>query len=454
MAGRMEGHAERHLARLGDLVAAARAAGADSADAVLIRGTALSVARRLGKVERIERAEGVELGLRVFLHSRSGRRQAIVSTTDTDPLSFPPLAERAVAMARAVPEDGFAGLPEPARFDLPDLDLTSGARPDVEELAARAAQAEDAALAIPGITNSEGAEAGWSHREFALVTSTGFSGAYARSGHHLSVAALAGSGTGMERDYDHVSTVHLSDLDDPATLGRQVGERAVRRLNPSRPATARHTVVYDPRIAASLLGHLAGALNGAAVARGTSFLRGSMGQPVMARGLTVRDDPTKPRALRSRPFDGEGQPGASLALVEDGTLRSWVLDARSARQLNLPTTGHATRGPSSPPAPAPSNLWLEPGTLSPQALMADIREGLYVTELIGHGVNTLTGDYSRGAAGFMIRDGQLAEPVSGLTIAGNLREMFLAMTPADDLRFRRGTDSPTVRVEGLTVAGG
>ncbi|MGY4803199.1 TldD/PmbA family protein [Teichococcus aerofrigidensis] len=437
------------LERLQDLVRAARSAGAGAADALLASGTALSVQRRLGRIEHLERSEGLDLGLRVLV----GGRQAIVSTTDPDPRGFQALAERAVAMARAVPEDRFAGLGAYHPFRPLDLELDDPAEPDADALLARAAAAEEAALAVPGVSNSEGAEAGFSRTVIALVTSDGFAGEYARSGHSLSVTALAGSGTGMERDYDYSSAVHLSDLEDPASLGRAAGERAVRRLRPARPRTARRTVVYDPRVAGSLAAHLAGALNGAAVARGTSFLRDSMGQRVLAAGLSLRDDPLRRRGLRSRPFDGEGMPGAALALVEDGILASWVLDWRSARQLGLASTGHASRGISGPPAPSTTNLWLDGGSGTPEALMADIGEGLYVTEMIGSGVNGVTGDYSRGASGFMIRDGELAEAVSGITIAGNLREMFLNMAAAGDLRFRRGTDAPTLRVEGLTVAG-
>ena len=245
----------------------------------------------------------------------------------------------------------------------------------------------------------------------------------------------------------------LADLDAAAAMGRIAGERAVARLHPKRPKTAKLPVVYAPRVAGSLLGHLAAAINGAAVARGTSFLRDRLGQPVLSPGLSVIDDPLRPRGLRSRPFDGEGIAGTRRAIVEDGVLTGWILDTRSARQLGMTATGHASRGTSGPPSPAPSNLWLAPGSLSPTALIADIREGLYVTELIGMGVNGVTGDYSRGAAGFMIRDGQLAEPVSEITIAGNLKDMLLHLTPANDLQFRRGTDAPTVRIEGLTMAG-
>jgi PmbA protein len=437
------------LSTLSDLIAAARRAGADAADALLVASASLSVKRRLGQIEQLERSEGFDLGLRVFV----GRRVAVVSSTEPDPKGFAALAERAVAMARVVPEDPFAGLPEPVPMPPRDLDLDDPSEPAAEALLARAAAAEEAALAVPGVTNTEGAEAGWARTHFALVGSSGFAGAFARSSHSVSATALAGTGTGMERDYDWSSTVHLADLDDPVAIGRRAGEQAVRRLNPTRPRTARIPVVFDPRVAGSLLGHLAGAINGAAVARGTSFLKDRMGERVLAAGLTVRDDPLRRRGLRSRPFDGEGMPGEGRAIVADGMLTTWLLDWRSARQLGLASTGHASRGTGGQPGPAPSNLWLEPGTLGPAALMADIAEGLYVTELIGMGVNGVTGDYSRGAAGFMIRGGQLAEPVSEVTIAGNLRDIFLNMTPADDLRFRRGTDAPTIRIEGLTLAG-
>ncbi|WBV44000.1 TldD/PmbA family protein [Pseudoroseomonas cervicalis] len=436
------------LDRLDALLAAASAAGAEAADALLATGASLSVQRRLGQVEHLERSEGLDLGLRVFV----GRRQAIVSATDADPRGFQALAERAVAMARAVPEDAFGGLGEHHPYTPIDLELNDAAEPDADALLARAALAEEAALSHAGIASVE-AEAGFSRSEIALATSQGFRGEYARSGHSISVTAVAGQGTGMERDYDYSSAVHLADLEEAAGLGHAAASRALRRLNPARPATAKRSVVYDPRVAASLLGHLVGALNGASVARGTSFLRDRMGQAVLAPGLTVRDDPRRRRGLRSRPFDGEGMPTAPLALVEDGVLASWVLDARSARQLGLRSTGHASRGVSGPPSPATTNLWLEGGQGTPQALMADIAEGIYVTELIGMGVNGVTGDYSRGAAGFMIRGGEIAEPVSGITIAGNLKDMLLRLRAAGDLTFRRGMDAPTLRVDDLTVAG-
>ena len=435
---------------LGALLDAARAAGAEHADALLVRSASLAVQRRLGAIEQLERSEGVDLGLRVFL----GNRVAIVSGTDASRTGFAALAERAVAMARVVPEDGFATLLDaPAPRSADALELHDAAEPDAEALLARAALAEEAAMAVAGVTNSEGASAGWSRATRSLATSRGFFGEYARGSHSVSATALAGAGTDMQRDYDYASAAFLADLDDAVAIGRRAGEQAVARLNPSRPKSGVLPVLYHPRVAGSLLGHLAGAINGAGIARGTSFLKDAMGQAILPRGMTVWDDPTRPRGPRSRPFDGEGQPGVRRALVEDGVLTTWLLDGRSARQLGLASTGHAGRGTSGPPSPGPSNLWLEAGAVTPAQLMEDIREGLFVTELIGMGVNGLTGDYSRGAAGFMIRDGALAEPVGEITIAGKLQDMFRAMRAANDLQFRRGTDAPTIRVDGMTLAG-
>ncbi len=438
------------LDRLGALLDAAKRAGADSADAMLAESASLSIQRRLGALEHLERSESLEIGLRVFVAGC----QAIISSSDPDPAGFARLAERAVAMARVVPADPFAGLLEARGApDAGPLDLVDPVEPSAEALIARATIAEEAALAIPGVNNSEGAEAGWQRLRVAIATSAGFAGEYARTGHSISATALAGQGTAMERDYDYSSAVHLTDLEDAALIGRRAGEQAVARLNPRRPATGRIPVVYAPRVSGSLVGHLSSAINGAAVARGTSFLKDSMGQRVLAAGLRVTDDPTRPRGPRSRPFDGEGTPCAPLTLVEDGVLLSWILDGRSARQLKLASTGHASRGTGGPPSPSATNLWLAAGRLSPAALMADIKEGLYITEMIGMSLNGVTGDYSRGASGFMIRDGQLAEAVSEITVAGNLKDMFLHMTPADDLVFKRGTDAATIRVEGMTLAG-
>jgi PmbA protein len=440
-----------YLSLVSDLVRQARAAGADAADAVLVNGTSLSVASRQGKIEHLERSEGRDLGLRVFV----GKRAAIVSSTSLDPAGFAALVERAVAMAKVVPEDPLAGLAETwAPPDGTDLDMADPAEPLPDVLAARAAAAEEAAFSVPGVTNSEGGEAGYGRSEIVLVTSAGFAGRRVGTSHSISATALAGSGTGMQRDYDYHSTVYFADLDDPAKIGKSAGERAIARLNPTRPNTAKIPVLFDPRVAGSLLGHLAGAINGAGVARGTSFLKDKLGQRIFASDINVHDDPRRIRGLRSRTFDGEGTPTQARKLIENGVLTTWLLDSRSARQLGLKPTGHATRGTSGPPSASTSNLYLAPGRLTPVELMADIKEGLYITEMIGMGVNGVTGDYSRGAAGYMIRDGALAEPVAEVTVASNLIEMFANMVAASDLVFRRGTDSPTVRIDGMTMAGG
>ena len=433
-----------------DLLRHARAVGADAADALLVSGTSVSVTRRMGQTENLERSEGRDLGLRVFV----GQQSAIVSSTAVDPAGFRALAERAIAMARIVPADPHGGLAE--RMAAPEdvaLELEDAAEPDVAALTDRAAAAEQAALDVPGITNSEGADAGYGRTEIVLVTSAGFVGQYARTSHSVSATALAGSGTGMERDYDYSSAVHLSDLEDAAAIGRVAAEKALRRLNPTRPRTARLPVVYDPRVSSSLIGSLLGAINGASIVRGTSFLKDRMGEQLFARGVFVHDDPRRVRGLRSRPFDGEGVPTRPRAIIEDGVLTTWLLDSRSARQLGLVSTGSASRGTGGPPGPSATNVTLAAGVATPDELMSDIVEGLYVTELMGGGVNGITGDYSRGATGFMIRNGQLAEPVSEITIAGHALEMFRSLVPANDLRLRRGMDAPTVRIEGLTMAG-
>ena len=433
-----------------DLLRHARAAGADAADALLVAGTSVSVQRRMGQTEHLERSEERDLGLRVFV----GQQSAIVSSTAMDPAGFRALAERAVAMARVVPPDPHGGLAD--RMAAPEdvaLQLEDSTEPDVAALTDRAAAAEQAALDVPGITNSEGADAGYGRTEIVLVTSAGFVGQYARTSHSVSATALAGSGTGMERDYDYSSAVHLSDLEDAAAIGRVAAEKALRRLNPTRPRTARLPVVYDPRVSSSLIGSLLGAINGAAIVRGTSFLKDRMGERLFAAGVFVHDDPRRVRGLRSRPFDGEGVPTRPRAIIEDGVLTTWLLDSRSARQLGLVSTGSASRGTGGPPGPSATNVTLAAGVATPAELMSDIAEGLYVTELMGGGVNGITGDYSRGATGFMIRHGELAEAVSEITIAGHALEMFRTMVPANDLRLRRGMDAPTVRIEGLTMAG-
>ncbi|MBL8669103.1 MAG: TldD/PmbA family protein [Alphaproteobacteria bacterium] len=439
------------LGLLGELVADARRAGADAADAMLVRGRSLSVELRMRAPEKTERSEGVDLGLRVFI----GKRQASVSSSDLSAPALKQVVERAVAMARAVPEDEFCGLaPEEALArDWPQLEMEDQKEHAAEKLIDRARACEEAALGVAGVTNSGGAEASWGRSTVALAASNGFAGGYGSSRYSVSVSVMAGEGTGMERDYDFTSTVFDRDLDKAEAVGRSAGERAVRRLKPRKGPTAQLPVVFDPRVSNSLLGHLLGAISGASVARGTSFLKDQLGQRILPEGVDVIDDPHRQRGLRSRPFDGEGLATRRMALVEDGVLKTWLLDLRSARQLKLAPTGHAARDTSGPPGPSASNVYLAAGRIARDALLAGIDQGFYVNELMGFGVNGVTGDYSRGASGFWIEKGQLAYPVSEMTIAGNLKAMFKAITAADDLVFKYGTNAPTLRVDGMTIAG-
>ncbi len=433
------------------LLKAARAAGADAADALLVDSTSAGVSYRLGKLEDLERSESADLGLRVFV----GARVAFVSSTDLSPTALAELPERAVAMARLAPEDPYAGL-APAELlakDYPFLDLEDPDEPSAELLIERARDVEAAAMAVRGVTNSEGGGASYGRNAVALATSEGFFGRYAATTRSIGVAVLAGEATAMERDYASHAVRHASDLESPETVGRRAGERTVARLNPRKAKSASVPVVFDPRVASGLVGHFVGAISGSAIARGVSFLKDRLGEPVFGPGITIIDDPHRPRGLRSKPFDGEGVANKSIALIDKGVLTSWIMDCASARQLGLTSTGHAARGTGGPPAPSPTNLYMAPGDKTPTQLMTDIKDGFYVTELMGMGVNAVTGDYSRGAAGFWIENGQIAYPVSGVTIAGNLKDMFRNLTPASDLEFRHGTNAPTVRIEGMTLAG-
>jgi PmbA protein len=438
-------------ARAERLVEAARRAGADAADAVAVRSMALSIEVRNGAVEESERSESDDFGLRVLV----GRRQAVVSSNDLAEDMVSALAERAVAMARAAPEDQYAGLADPDLLarQLPELDLLDPALPSVTRLEELARVAETAAVGVSGVTKSAGASASAGIGGMVLATSHGFRGAYLRSSHSVSMVAIAGEGTAMERDYDFTAAPHAADLDDPVRVGRSAGERAVKRLNPRKVDTHQVPVVFDARVAGSLIGHLSSAISGTAVARRTSFLKDKLGERLFANGVRIVDDPLRRRGLRSRPFDAEGVAGRELALVEDGVLRSWILDSATGRELGFKTTGHAQRGVSSTPSPSASNLYLVAGKRTPDELIADITDGFYVVDLIGMGVNPVTGDYSRGAAGFWIENGTLTYPVSEVTIAGHLNDMYRTLEPANDLTFRYGTNAPTVRLEGMTVAG-
>ena len=437
---------------LDSLIRAARAAGADAADALLVESVSAGVSYRLGKLEDVERAESSDLGLRVFV----GARVAFVSSTDFSADRLAELPERAVAMARLAPEDKYAGLAprELLATTFPALDLEDTNEPSTETLIERAKALEGAAMAVKGITNSEGGGASFSRSAIALATSEGFRGTYAGTNHSIGVAVLGGEGTGMERDYDEASARHAGDLKDSAAVGKSAGERTIARLNPRSVKSQKVPVVYDPRASSGLVGHFAGAISGASIARGVSFLKDKMGEVVFASSITIIDDPHRVRGPRSKPFDGEGVRNEKMALIENGVLKCWLLDTASARQLGLTTNGHAARGTGGPPSPSTTNLYMAPGSQSRDELIADIKDGFYVTELMGMGVSSVTGDYSRGAAGFWIENGKIAYPVSGVTVAGNLKDMFLNMTPANDLEFRHGTNAPTIRVEGMTLAGG
>ena len=436
---------------LSRLLELAKKEGAESADAVVFDATSIEVAQRLGAPEKLERAESADMGLRVFI----GKQQAIVSSTDHSDDALREMAERAVAMAKVAPEDPWCGIADPDQIatTLAEMDSFDPVEPETQTLIDMANEAEDAARAVKGVTNSEGAEAGYSKARIALAASNGFAQNYAVTSHSFSVSVLAGEGTTMERDYDFATAVYAEDLNAPADVGKNAGERAVARLNPQKKKTSQVPVVYDWRASSSLLRHLTGAINGAGIARGTSFLKEMMGEQVFGENITIHDDPHRKRGLSSKPFDGEGIATTPKKIIENGKLTTWLLDLASARQLGLATTGNASRGTCGPPSPSSTNVYLEAGELSVEELISDIKEGLLVNELIGMGVNGVTGDYSRGASGFWIENGEITYPVSEMTIAGNLKDMFAALVPANDLEFRYGTDAPTVRIDGMTVAG-
>lgn len=434
------------------LLRRAQAAGAASGDALYLANASQSVTVRLGALEDVERSESEHIGLRVF----AGGGSASIGSSDLGDAALDELAQRAVAMARLAPPDAFAGLADAAlllRSDPPALDLDDGGEADPQALRAMAQTVEAAAMAVPGVTNSNGGSASSGRSVFALATSHGFAGAYATSSHGVSASVVAGEGGAMQRDYAYASKRHAADLPDIAGIGREAGERTVRRLNPGRVRSGPMTVVFDPRVGASLVGHLIGAINGAAIARRASFLLDRDGAHLFDSAVTILDDPHLARGLRSRPFDGEGLPTAPRALVEAGRLTGWLMDSAAARQLGQAPSGHAGRGGSGAPHVTTANVVLCPGVLSPAALIADIAEGVYVTELIGSGVNPVTGDYSRGASGYRISGGVIAEAIAEFTVAGNLIDMFAALVPANDLERLYGIDVPTLRIDGMTVAG-
>jgi len=433
------------------LVERAIAAGGTSADALYVGERSSGVQVRLGAIDSVSRSEGEEIGLRLFV----GQRSATVASSDLSGDALGGLVDRCLAMAREAPEDPFAGLAPMELLQKGEpiaLDSADAAEPDPTELRSRALEAENAALAVPGITNSSGAGASASASTIALATSGGFSGAYRSTGHGCSAAVIAGEGASMQRDHAWHSTRHLADLESAADIGRRAGTRAVARLNPSRPRPGKYPVLFDPRVSSTLLGHFAGAISGSAIARKTSFLQEKLGERVFAPGVSIIDDPLRPRGLRSRPFDGEGVRVSRRKLVSDGILETWIAESASARQLGIGPTGHAARGAGGAPSASPSNLFFMAGQRSREELLSSCPEAVLVIELIGQGVNPVTGDYSRGAVGFMVRGGEIAEPVAEITVASNLIDMFATLEPGSDLEFRRGIDAPTILIPEMTVA--
>lgn len=436
---------------LHDLVQTALKNGATAADALQIESTALSIGCRMGKTETLERSESVDIGLRVLI----GKRQAIVSTTDQNRETLSALVERAVAMARLAPEDPFCGLAEAGQLSqqAPSLALDDHAELDAENLVALTRKAEDAMLAVKGVTLSDGTDASAARTHITLAASNGFQGHYTRSTYSFVAHAIAGEGTEKEAGYDYAARVFWKDMPDTDAIGRRAGERAVARLGARKMPTGQVPVVFDRQIAGGLLRSFVGAISGAAVARGTSYLKDCMGERIFPETITITDDPLLPHGLRSRPFDAEGLQTTPRKLIDQGVLTSWIMDLRSARQLGLTSTGHASRSTGGPPSPSASNVALLPGTIPVTDLIRDIKSGFYVTDLMGSGVDPVTGDYSQGAAGFWIENGAITFPVSEMTVAGHIRAMFLNLSAANDLEHAYGIDTPTLRIEGMTVAG-
>ncbi|MDB2415072.1 metallopeptidase TldD-related protein [Rickettsiales bacterium] len=433
------------------IVTKAKKLGATSADAIAIENTDFSIAVRMGKTENIERSDSSAIGLRVFI----GKQKAIVSSSDLKEESLDSIVSRAVDMAKLAPKDPHTDLADSSLFakNIDNLELFDDYEPSAEDLIDIAKQTEDVARSVKGITNSEGADCGYGKGKISLVTSNGFSGSYESSSFFNSVSVLAGEGTAMERDYDYSSTRHFKDLKLPEEIGKKAAELALRRLNPKSAKTGSFPVIFDRRVAKSLVGTFAGSINGAAIARGTSFLKDSMDKNIFSSNINIVNDPLMVRGLSSKPFDAEGVEVEKLNIIDSGVLKHWLLDIRSANQLGLKTNGCASRGLASNPSPSSSNFYMQNGDVSPEELIGNIKSGLYVTETFGMGINTVTGDYSQGAAGFWIENGEIAYPVSEFTIAGKLQDMFANLVAANDLEFKYSINSPTLLVESMTVAG-
>ena len=425
--------------------------GAEHAEAVGSHGRSLSIGVRGGELEDIDNSEGKDIGLRVFV----GKRQACVSSSDLSNMSLDKLAERCVAMAKLATEDAHCGLADADRLATKpkELNIYDDTDLDAQTLLERARQLDAAACSIKGVMQAEGAGANAVKGATYLMTSDGFSGGWCSSNHGLSVAAFASNGDDMERDYDFKSARWLDDLPTPDSIGKKAGERAVARLGAKKMTSANVPVLFERRVADSLLSSFISAISGTAIARGVSFLKDHMGKQVFPKNINITDDPFIMRGMGSRPWDGEGVACSVLKVVENGVLKSWILNSATARKLGLETTGHAYRGMTSPPGVSSSNVWMSAGDKSPEELMRDIGKGLFVTEMFGPSLNPNTGDYSVGVAGFAVEGGEKAGPASEITIAGNILDMFKTITPADDLRIDETINTASLLVENMVMAG-
>ena len=433
---------------------AAKIAGADAADTFIERGTSVSIEVRDGALEHAERSEGIDLGLRVLM----GRRQACVSISNDSPSNIEKMAERAVLMALEAPEDSSCGLANVDQlatdWDADALELFDGGdAPSAEVLQEWALVAEAAALAVDRVAQAQSSGSGFSDTSIFLAGSNGFRGGYQRGSYSTSCVAISGEGLAMERDYCGEARSHLMDLPDATYIGQLAGERAVARMGATRPPTGAFPVLFDERIAAGLVGHLVSAINGSAIVRGASYLKDALGEQVLPSGMSLIENPHRPRAAGSRPFDGEGLPAAERIIVKDGVLKSWTLDLATARKLGMESTGNASRGVSNPPSPSIGNLALTQGEHSYEELISKMGTGLIITSMIGSTINPNTGDYSRGASGLWVENGEITGPVNECTVAGNLRDMLMSITPANDARGHLSRVVPSLLVEGLTIAG-
>ncbi len=433
----------------------AKRLGASEADAIIVETADTSFRTRLKNFENIERSESRDLGIRVFLQDKNGYKTSVISTNNLLKKNVTETIARAVDIAKLAPADEYSRLAEEREFAgiIADLETFDSAEASNDELKSWSLAAEDAALSVKGITNSEGADASFSTAETVMVTSKGFSGSYKNSGFTVSVSVIAGQDTFMETDYDYTYARFKKDLGDPALVGKNAGEITARKLNPRKINSCKVPIILDPRVSKGMLSSLCSAINGSSIIKRSSFLHDKMGQKIFPGNINITDDPTLLKGLSSEPFDAEGILGEKMYLVKDGVLQNWILDMRAAAKLGLKTNGRASRGISSNPSPASTNVTMEAGNISPTDMIKGVKQGLYLMDIFGMGVNNMTGDYSQGASGFWIENGEITYPVSEITIAGNLQDMFMNLTPANDLNLRYSKNAPTLLIEGMTVAG-